>query len=131
MSYLVKVIDQDHELNGLAVQGSCIYYDIHHTGESPDLFLLEHEGQTYRVLSTQIDAEHYSEQLLKEEEKRLGFSLGDTVIITEGGSGSYGRDWDYKAPHKITKIDSSGHVEFDGGSSVGGASIFRPKVRAV
>ncbi len=55
----------------------------------------------------------------------MGADIGDTVFITENGSW-WGRcGFDSIAPHVITKIDSVGYVEFDGGM----ATCFRPVVQ--
>ena len=128
MAFLVKITDPEHELHGEVLPGGCIYYDIHHTGSSPDLYQVERNGETYRVLSTQIDEEHYKAQLLADKTARLGAKVGDIVFITKAGSGSFCHGWDDKAPHEITKITPGGQVEFDGGGRVG-ASMFRPEAR--
>lgn len=120
----VLITDKKHELCGKEVKGSLIYYDINHTGSSPDLFTAEHEGCSFRLLSTQIDAEHYNNQLANSEIERLGANVGDLVEITRTGSGSFCRDWNQAGEHLITKISSHGQVEFDHGK----ASCFRPDV---
>lgn len=123
----VKIIDRGHELYGHILDGSRSYYDVHHTGNSPDLFSVEVEGLRMQVLSTQVDVEHYDAQLLAKEMARLGAKVGDTVTITKTGSGCYSSGWAKAGSHEITKIDPSGHVEFDGGEG----SMFRPEVQVI
>jgi len=123
----VKVTDPKSPYCGQEFEGGCFYYDIHHTGSSPDLFIIHTPDGDKQILSTGIDTEHYWNQRRDEEIKRLGADVGDTVLITETGS-CYGRHgFDYKAPHVITKIDSVGHVEFDDGMG----SCFRPVVQVI
>ena len=129
MKRLVKIIDKDHELFGKIVNGGLVYYDIHHTGEGPDLFEVEADERRHRLLSNQIDVEHYNAQLLAGEMARLGAKVGDSVMITKSGSGSFIHGWDLSEPHKISKICYSGQVLFDGYPEAG-ASIFRPQVIA-
>lgn len=127
MAKLIKITDEKHSLFGRILPGGCIYYDVHHTGDSPDLFRVTDGDKSYRLLSTQIDVDHYTAQEMAEVVAALGANVGDTVMIQQVGSGSYCAGWDSAKPHKITKIDHTGHVEFDGGCKTG-ASIFKPKV---
>ncbi|SFG06848.1 hypothetical protein SAMN05660649_00552 [Desulfotomaculum arcticum] len=120
----VRVIDPDSPYYGQEFEGGCVYYDVYHTGDSPDLFLIKTPEGEKIILSTSIDTEHYWNQRRQEQIERLGANVGDTVIITRSGGGCFTRDFDCSKPHKITKIDSSGYVEFDGGL----AKTFRPDV---
>jgi hypothetical protein len=131
MDTLVKITDKNHALYGKTLPGSLIYHDIHHTGNGPDLYVVLSNEKSHRLLSTQIDEDHYRAQLMAEQVARLGAKEGDTVLITRGGSGSYCHGWDSDKPHKITVIDFTGHVQFDGGIVKNGASIFRPEVKLV
>lgn len=124
---IVRVTDPVSPYCGQEFEGHCCYYDIHHTGNSPDLFIIKTLKGDERILSTQIDAEHYWEQRRQEEIEKLGATVGDTVMIGRTGSGSYKRNFDLLIPHKITKIDSSGHVTFDDGE----ATCFRPDVKKI
>ena len=124
---IVKVTDPASPYCGQEFEGGCFYYDIHHTGNSPDLFIIKTPKGDERILSTQIDAEHYWEQRRQEHIERLGATVGDTVMIVRTGSSSSKRNFDLLMPHKITKIDSSGHVTFDDGE----ATCFRPNVKKV
>ncbi len=126
MSYLVKIIDKKHPSFGHILKGSLVYYDIHHTGDSPDLYqVINDDGTKFRLLSIQIDEKHYKSQLLAKQIARLGAKTGDEVIITKGGSGSFIAGWDPLKPHIITDIDCTGHVKFDDGD----ATIFQPEVK--
>lgn len=128
MSYEIKVTDKKHPAFGKKLNGAIIYYDYAHTGSSPHLLhATDKEGNKYRLLSNQIDIEHYEAQEIAEEIERLGAKVGDIVRILRSGSGSYSGKWKSKGEHVITKIDPSGHVEFDNGE----ASMFRPDVEKV
>jgi predicted aconitase with swiveling domain len=129
MSYKVKVIDPKSPLCGQILDGACIYYDIYHRGNGgPDLFqVTDKEGNEHRLLSTQIDVDHYEKQIRDEEVALLGADVGDTVIIERTGSGSYSCGFNADEPHVITKISSCGTVYFDNGK----ASMFRPGVRVI
>jgi ABC-type lipoprotein release transport system permease subunit len=59
--------------------------------------------------------------------KNLGADVGDTVLITRSGGGSFRQSFDLSKPHKITGINSSGYVEFDHGE----AHTFRPDVKVI
>jgi hypothetical protein len=120
----VKVTNPNSPYCGQEFEGGCIYYDIHHTGNSPDLFVIKTPDGEKRILSTSIDTEHYWEQRRQEHIKKLGANVGDTVLITRSGGGSFKRGFDISKPHKITGINTSGYVEFDGGE----AKTFRPDV---
>lgn len=124
----IRIIDKESEFYGQSLKCSCFYYDIKHTGDSDDLYIAEtKDGRKIKLLSSQIDEEYYHKQELKEVSKQLGASIGDSVLILEGGSGSYSRDWKKEGIHVITNIDFTGHVTFDSGS----ATIFRPKLQLV
>ncbi|MDU7948730.1 MAG: hypothetical protein E7J31_09840 [Clostridium sp.] len=124
----IKVIDKESEFYGQSLKGSCFYYDIKHTGDSDDLYIAEtKDGRKIKLLSSQIDEEYYHKQELQEVSNELGASIGDSVLILEGGSGSYSRGWKKEGIHVITNIDFTGHVTFDNGS----ATIFRPKLQLV
>lgn len=124
----IKIIDKESEFYGQSLKGSCLYYDIKHTGDSDDLYIAEtKDGRKINLLSSQIDEEYYRKQELQEVRKQLGVGIGDNVIILEGGSGSYSRDWEKEGIHVVTNIDSTGHVTFDGGR----ATIFRPRLQLV
>jgi hypothetical protein len=124
----VKIIDQNHPCFGQELEGGIIYFDIYHRGGRPDLYQVETpEGKKYRLLTNQIDEEHYNAQELAEEVERLGANVGDNVMITRLGSGSYNAGFDFSSPHVITKIDCSGHVEFDNRAACG----FRPDVTVI
>jgi len=118
----VKIIDGKYA--GRIFEGHRFYFDHLHTGNSPDLFTVKTPEGEMTITSDRIDVEHYEKQLLREQLIRLGANIGDTVKIIRSGSGSYKRGWDEKAPHKITKITSSGYVQFDDGM----AETFRPDV---
>lgn len=130
MTHLVKITDQKHPFFGQILPGGLIYHDINHTGDGPDLFRITSNEGSIRLLSTQIDENHYWAQLRAERIVELGADVGDVVMIVKSGSGSYCAKFDIKEPHKITKIGNCGHVEFDGGTKTG-ASIFRPKVKII
>jgi hypothetical protein len=57
-------------------------------------------------------------QKQKLEIDRLGANIGDTVLITWPGNGSYAHGFDCSKPHKITKIRPNGFVEFDHGAAI-------------
>lgn len=120
----VKVIDPKSPYCGQELEGGCIYYDVNHTGSSPDLFIIKTPDGEKQILSTSIDTKHYWNQKRDQEIERLGADVGDVVIITRPGSCYSKRDFDWLNPHKITEINSSGYVEFDGGE----ATSFRPDV---
>ncbi|WP_342477408.1 hypothetical protein NYE24_30635 [Paenibacillus sp. FSL H7-0350] len=124
----VKIIDPAHPYCGQELEGGIIYMDIYHRGGRPDLYAVKSpEGKTVRLLTHQIDEAHYEAQELNQEIERLGANVGDTVLIIRSGSGGCTLDFDWKAPHVITKIDSSGHVEFDDNAAYG----FRPDVQVI
>lgn len=123
----VRVIDPNSKYYGQELEGYCVYYDVNHTGSSPDLFHIKTPDGNVPILSTKIDAKHYWDQRRQEQIERLGANVGDIVIITRSGGGSFNRGFDLKEPHKITSIDSSGYVEFDNGE----AKTFRPDVTIV
>lgn len=121
----VKVISGKYE--GQIFDGHRFFYDYQYTGSSPDLFTIKTPDGDITITSDKIDVKHYEAQLLEEQLNRLGANVGDTVKIIRSGSGSYRRGWDDKALHKITKITSSGYVQFDDGL----AETFRPDVEVV
>lgn len=121
----VKIISGEY--NGMVVDGHRFYLDHLHTGSSPDLFEIYPNGERKVITSDKIDVEHYESQLLEDELKRLGANVGDIVTITRTGSGSYQKGWVANGNHTITKITSSGYVEFDNGL----AKMFRPDVKIV
>lgn len=123
---LVKITDKNHELFGQILKGYRLYYDVKHTGKSPDLFVVESAGKKVQILSTKIDLAHYDAQLLTREIADLDANVGDNVMIIRTGSGCLPSGWDIKKPHLITKIDSSGHVTFKCG-----ARMFRPDVLVI
>ncbi|SPF54089.1 conserved hypothetical protein [Candidatus Desulfosporosinus infrequens] len=123
----IKVIDSQSPYCGQKFEGGCVYYDIHHTGSSPDLFIIKTPEGLKQILSTSIDVDHYWSQVREEQIERLGAEVGDTVLISREGGGTFKRGFDYSKPHKISRIDSSGHVEFDNGE----ATIFRPNVKVI
>ncbi len=126
--HTVKITDPTHPYFNLELPGGCVYYDIYHQGSGgPDLFLFKSLEGEQRILSTQIDTDHYWEQRRQEEIRKLGANVGDTVRILRGGSGSSKANFDWNAPHVITKIDSSGGVVWDDGA----ASGFRPDVEVI
>ena len=132
MQTLVKVTSKEHKLCGLILEGERVYHDLYHTGSSPDLFMVQYKGEKHKALSTDIDVEHFDAQLMAECVAKLGAKVGDKVKVLYSGSGSYSSGWKQDVPHYITKIDSSGHVSFDGGSSCkGGASIFNARVEVL
>ncbi|MDH6371786.1 hypothetical protein M2444_003585 [Paenibacillus sp. PastF-3] len=121
----VKIIDPNHPCYGQELGGSRIYFDYYHRGGKPDLYQAEApEGGFYRLLTNQIDEEHYEAQELAREVERLSANVGDTVMITRMGSGGSKANFDIKEPHVITKITPSGTVYFDDGEANG----FRPDV---
>ena len=126
-SMKVRVTDAKSQYYGQEFEGHCFYYDIHHTGKSPDLFIIKTTDGDKQILSTSIDTEHYWNQRRQEHIDILGANVGDTVLINRTGSCSMNRDFDISKLHTITKIDSSGHVEFDNGA----ANCFRPDVTKV
>lgn len=123
----VKVIDKENKYYGMEFDGHCIYYDIDHTGHSPDLYNIHTPDGDMQILSTKIDEQHYWNQRRDEEIKKLGANIGDTVIIKRMGSCSCYHDFDTAVPHIITEIDSTGHVDFDNGR----AKCFRPDIEVV
>lgn len=128
MSYDIKVIDEKSPLFGKKLTGGIVYYDLYHTGNSPDLLQVQdEEGNKYQILSNRIDIEHYNSQEVAKETERLGAKVGDTVLITRSGSGYSKVNFNVKELHVITKIDCTGHVEFDNGD----ATMFRPDVELV
>ncbi|MCD9517098.1 hypothetical protein [Photobacterium carnosum] len=123
----VIITDEAHELFGKELSGHLCYYDINHTGSSPDLFQVKWQGNIVRLLSTQVNVKHYEGQNLVKEMARLGANVGDVVEIVEIGSGSFSSGWIKSGKHVISKITECGHVEFDHGK----AFCFRPVVRIV
>ncbi|GGF73172.1 hypothetical protein GCM10010912_17960 [Paenibacillus albidus] len=124
----VKVTDPSHPCFGQELEGGIIYYDIYHRGGRPDLYEVSTpEGKRYRLLTHQIDADHYEAQELNEEIERLGAEVGDTVMVIRPGSGGSNAGFDWNASHVITRIDGSGHVEFDDKAAWG----FRPDVQVL
>ena len=121
----VKIISGEY--NGMVVDGHRFYLDNLHTGSSSDLFEIYPNGERKVITSDKIDVVHYETQLLEDELKRLGANVGDVVIITRSGSGSYQKGWNVNETHIITKITPSGYVEFDNGL----AKMFRPDVKIV
>ena len=109
---------------GQILDGHRFYYDYLHTGNSPDLFTVITNNGEITITSDNIDVNHYENQLLEEQLERLGADVGDVVRIIRSGSGSYRKDWNEKALHKITRITASGYVQFDDGL----AEMFRPDV---
>lgn len=129
---IVRITDVNSAYYGQEFEGNCIYYDVYHTGstkEKPavDLFSVQTPEGSRKFLSTQIDAEYYWEQRRQEQIKELGADVGDIVLIIEPRSNYSKLGFDWKAAHKITKIDSSGHVEFDNGM----ATCFRPVMKLI
>ena len=128
----IKITDTEDKYFGKELVGCCIYYDYGHNGgtEYPivDLFsATTPDGTSKRYLSTQIDVEHYEDQLFQKELIRLGAKVRDNVMIVREGSGSWGNGFDLNIPHEITKINKNGTVEFDNGD----AKMFRPDVEIV
>lgn len=123
----VRVTDPNSPYCGQEFEGYCFYYDIYHTGSSPDLFIIKTQDGDKQIFSTGIDAEHYWNQRRDQEIERLGANVGDTVIIKRFGSGHSTSKFDATKPHLITNINSSGYVEFDNGE----ATTFRPDVQVV
>ncbi len=123
----VRVTDKNSPYCGQEYEGGCIYYDINHTGNSPDLFIINTPDGEKQILSTSIDTEHYWEQRRQEHIKKLGANIGDIVLITRAGGGSFKSGFNCSEPHKITNINSSGYVEFDNGE----ATTFRPDVTVI
>ncbi|MFX3631871.1 MAG: hypothetical protein ACE3L7_07300 [Candidatus Pristimantibacillus sp.] len=122
----VRITDTNHKYFGQELPGGCVYYDINHVGDGgPDLYhIVTPEGER-RILSTQIDEEHYNDQGRDEGLKRLGAKVGDVVMITRSGSGSSKAGFSTKVPHTITAICKYGDdVTFDNGE----ARMFRPDV---
>jgi hypothetical protein len=124
---LVKITDKEHKYFGQELEGFCFYYDYQHTGDSPDIYIIKTPEGERKILSTQIDVEHYENQRLSKEIERLGANVGDKVIIIESGSGGSKVGFDINEPHIITKISPSGAVYFDDGM----ADMFRPIVKVV
>ena len=124
----VRITDPEHRYFGQEFEGGCVYYDIYHQGSGgPDLFQIETPDGKQMILSTKIDEDHYWEQRRQKEIERLGANVGDTVMILRSGSCSSKKGFRWSDPHVITKIDSSGHVEYDGGE----AKSFRPDVSII
>ncbi|WP_342480076.1 hypothetical protein NST07_20720 [Paenibacillus sp. FSL L8-0340] len=124
----VKIIDPNHPCFGKELEGGIIYFDIYHRGGRPDLYEVSTpEGKRYRLLTDQIDADHYEAQEVNEEIERLGANVGDTVMVIRSGSGGSKAGFDWNVPHVITRIDGSGHVEFDDTAAWG----FRPDVTVI
>lgn len=126
----VKITDESSKYFGQELDGDCIYYDVYHIGSTPekpaiDLFHVNTPGGTEQFLSTQIDADHYWEQVRQEHIKNLGADVGDVVIIIETHSCWGNLHFDLSKPHIITDVDSSGYVKFDDGAF----TCFRPIVK--
>lgn len=122
-----KVKIKNGKYTGQIFDGYRFYYDHLHTGNSPDLFVVNTPGGEITITSDRIDIEHYESQLLQEELIRLGANIGDTVKITRSGSGSFKKGWNEKSYHRITRITSSGYVQFDDGIG----EMFRPDVEVI
>jgi hypothetical protein len=124
----VKIVDSTHKYYGQELPGGCVYYDVFHKGSGgPDLFQIETPEGKQTILSTKIDEQHYWEQRRAAHIEKLGANVGDTVRIIRAGSCSSKASFDWNILHVITKIDSSGYVEWDGGE----ATSFRPDVEVV
>ncbi|PWW01192.1 hypothetical protein DFQ01_11082 [Paenibacillus cellulosilyticus] len=124
----VKIVDSTHKYFGQELPGGCVYYDVYHQGSGgPDLFQIETPEGKQTILSNKIDEQHYWEQRRQLEIAKLGADVGDTVRIIRSGSGSSKANFDWKASHVITKIDSSGYVEWDNGDARG----FRPDMEVI
>lgn len=124
----IKIIDPAHECFGQELEGCLIYNDIYHRGGRPDLYQAQDaEGIYHRLLTDQIDTDHYAAQEIAEETKRLGANVGDSVMIARLGSGTLKQGFNFKIPHVITRIYPSGNVEFDHGDACG----FQPDVQVV
>lgn len=124
----VKITDPKHKYFGQELPGGCVYYDVYHQGKGgPDLFQIETPEGKESILSTKIDEKHYWEQRRQAVIAKLGANVGDTVRIIRGGSGGCIANFDWKAPHVITRIDSSGHVEWDNGDATG----FKPDMEVL
>lgn len=123
----IKVIDEKSPYFGQKLKISMRYYDHLHTGSSDTLFFVDTDSGCLEFLSNQVDMKLLESEEIKFETNRLGANVGDIVKIIESGSGSFRKDFTIKEPHKITRIDSSGDVEFDNGESV----QFRPKVQVI
>lgn len=124
---LVKITDKKHKYFGQELEGYCFYYDYQHTGNSPDIYIIKTPEGERKILSTQIDVEHYENQRLYKEIERLGANVGDKVRIIKSGSGGSKVGFNLNEPHIITNISPSGHVYFDNGM----ADMFRPTVEIV
>jgi hypothetical protein len=122
----IKIIDQKSKYYGMELEGSRIYYDYAHTGNSGDLYMANTDDGKIQFFTRQIDEKHYENQLLEKEVERLGANVRDVVVITRTGSGCYYPSW-VVGEHVITKIDSLGHVEFDNGKG----TMFRPDVEKI
>lgn len=123
----IRITDKSNEFYEKELEGARIYYDYKHTGNSDDIYLVHTPKGDKQFLASQIDAEYCENQRLEEFLKELGANVGDTVEIIETGSGSYSPDFKKNGLHEITKITSSGYVQFDNGK----AEIFRPKVKVI
>lgn len=113
----VRINDPNSEYFGQEFDGGCVYYDLYHTGSSPDLYIVKTPDGERRYLSTQIDEDHYKAQLFTEEVERLGAKVGDKVIITRTGGGTFRAGFKADEPHIITGIDYLGYVKFDNGTA--------------
>ena len=122
MKNKVKILNGIYE--GQILEGSRVYYDYLHTGNSPDLFAVKTPDGEMMMISDDIDVEDYESQLLQEQIERLGAKVGDFVKITHSGSGTSNKGFNENACHQITKITSSGYVQFDDGM----AEMFQPEV---
>lgn len=119
----VLITDKKHTHYNERLEGFCAYYDLYHTGNGPDLYILKTiDGEELRLLSDQIDVEDYKEQEKAQTLKAFGVKEGDVVMISRTGSGSFSKGFDINQPHLITDISYNGNVVFDHGK----ANCFRP-----
>jgi hypothetical protein len=128
----ILITDPNDEFVGQKLTGHCVFYDVYYRGGTgqpiEDLFLATlPDGSKKKYLSSQINTMHYEGQLLEEEIERLGAKVGDIVKIVRTGSGSYSSGFKADEPQTITKIDSTGYVEFSNGI----ARMFRPDVEVI
>jgi hypothetical protein len=124
---MVTITDKNSQYHGQQFWGYVCYYDIQHTGNGPDLFILETPEGKRHFLSTQIDVKDYWERERERHIKNLGANVGDRVRILKGGGGCFSADWKQEDVHTITHINTSGNVTFDNDA----ATIFRPVVERV
>jgi hypothetical protein len=118
MSYKIRITDPKHHLFDQELDGGVVYYDVAHTGSSPDLIeVFDDAGKGHLLLSTQVDEDYLEQQRMDEFMLMLGASVGDRVHVLEAGSGTYSRRFDLQMPHVITGIKYAA-VEFDDGAAV-------------